>query len=166
MRTPSSILILSLLSGPALAQAAPAPAPAAAAGAVAPATPPAAAASSPSVVDKRAMARVEQHIKDLHDRLAITPAQEPQWAAFAAVMRQNAMAMEAQYRDRQSRLASLSAIDDMRNYAAMSRLHADNVDKLLPAFEALYSTMSPEQRTATDQTFRNFQRNTARPSRS
>ncbi len=152
MRVAVGALILSLLSAPAFPQA--------------PAPVPAPAGSSASLSDKRVMDRVEQRIKDLHGRLGITPAQQPQWDAFTAVMRQNAQAMEANHRERQANLSGPTALDKMRNYAALSRLHADNVDRLLPAFEALYNTMSADQRATTDRTFQSFQLGAARSGRS
>ena len=107
---------------------------------------------------KRAAERIESHIADLHRRLAITPAQEPLWAVFADVMRENGKAVEQSYRSSQAHSAPLSAVEDMRNYAAVTRLHADNVQRLLPPFERLYDAMSPDQRKVTDQTFQNFKR--------
>ncbi len=38
--------------------------------------------------------RVEEHIKELHSQLRITPAENPQWDQFAAVMRENARDMD------------------------------------------------------------------------
>lgn len=116
---------------------------------------------APDASDRRAMARVEQHVADLHKRLAITPAQQPQWDVFAGVMRDNARAMEQGYKQRQGR-GAVSALDDMRGYAAESRMHADAVARLVPPFEALYAGMNPEQRAAADKTFQNIQRNSTR----
>ena len=166
MRMAPTTLVLALLSAvapnlPAVAQTGSGPAAPARTATPGPAQAAAAGTATPN--DKRAMDRVEQHIKELHSRLAITPAQDAQWNAFAAIMRQNAEAMERSYVERQSHAANLSALDDMRSYAAMSRLHADNVDKLLPAFESLYNSMSPEQRAAADKTFQKFQPGPARP---
>lgn len=108
--------------------------------------------------DRRAMERVEAHIRDLHARLAITPAQEQQWAAFAGAMRQNAQAMERSHHDQTASSTGLPAIDALRSYAALSRLHADNVERLLPAFEALYQAMTADQRVSADRTLEQFQR--------
>ncbi len=110
------------------------------------------------LLDRRAMERVEAHIRDLHARLAITPAEEQQWAAFAGVMRQNAQAMERSHHDQTAGSTGLPAIDALRNYAALSRLHADNVERLLPAFEALYQAMTADQRLSADRTLQQFQR--------
>ena len=90
--------------------------------------------------------------------MAITPAQEPLWSAFATVMRENASRMERAYDQRHATATKASALEDMRGYAEMSRLHADNVQRLVGPFEALYQSMSPEQRAAADKTFQQFQR--------
>jgi protein CpxP len=163
MRTALIVTLLGALSVPAFAQTAPTTAPTAAptapstaAGAAAVGAMPGGPMADPN--SKAAMARVEQHIAQMHDRLAITPAQQPQWDAFAAVMRDNAQRMGRSYADRASRVSTQTALDDMKNYAAISHEHADNVDRLLKPFEALYASMSPEQRVAADKTFQNFQR--------
>ena len=116
-------------------------------------------------VEKYAMERVEQHIQDLHKRLGITPPEEAPWAAFADTMRQNAVAMEQSYKDWQSHAASMTALDEMRSYAAASRLHADSVSRLVPAFEALYEAMPPAQRVLADKTFAELQRASLHPGR-
>ena len=148
-----ALAALTALSGPVLAQglAAPTPAPAAGSGALGNQ------GGNPEIAGQRAQARVEQHIAELRKRLAITPAQQPQWDAFATVMRQNAQDMERNYNERQSR-RSLTAVEDMRGYASITKLHADAVSRLIPPFEALYTSMSPEQKAAADKTFQNFQR--------
>ncbi len=52
---------------------------------------PPAAAATPATPDSSVSTKVEQHIKDLHDKLGITPAEQPQWEQFAQVMRENAV---------------------------------------------------------------------------
>ncbi len=152
MRTIVIAAMLGILAAPAFAQTT-APAPSAGAAAIG-ATP----GGAPAGPDgKLAMARVEQHISELHKRLGITPAQEPGWTKFATVMRDNAQRMETSYTDRATRFTTLTAVDDMKSYAAISRAHADNIDRLVPAFESVYASMTPEQRLAADKTFQNFQ---------
>ena len=147
------LLALALLAAPAaLAQT---PAPAATQG-------PAAAIPPTDANATRGLERVERHIADLQKRLAITPAQQPQWTAFADAMRQNARRMQGIYADRQARAASMTAIDDLKAYAAAERARAEDVERLLPPFEALYRAMTPEQRIGADKTFHDFQRGGAR----
>ena len=148
----AALVVAALAAGPALAQGtAPAPNPAAN-----PA--PSASLAAPAVTSARpSLDRVERHIADLHRRLAITAAQQPQWDVFAGVMRQNAQRMQAAYAERAAKVASLSAPDDMRSYAELARAHADDVQRLVPAFDALYATMTPEQKATADKTFQQFQ---------
>lgn len=101
-----------------------------------------------------AMDRVEKHIADLRLRLRITPAQQPQWDAFTGIMRQNAQHQEALHA---SGAAARSATDMLRAYAATLQGHAADMQRLVPAFDALYATMTPDQRTAADRVFQQFE---------
>ena len=153
------VLLLSACSAAAVLAAAPVAAPAtvpATAPATAQAPAPDARAPQPRL-DRAGLARVERHIAGLRRRLEITAAQQPQWDAFAAAMRQNAAHMEALQRDRAGRVASMTAPEDMRSYADVARAHADDLQRLLPAFDALYAAMTPEQKAAADRTFHEFQ---------
>ena len=100
------------------------------------------------------MERVEKHIAELQRRLRITPAQQPQWDAFTGIMRQNAQHQEALHA---SAAAARSATDMLRAYAANVQGHAADVQRLLPAFDALYATMTPDQRAAADRMFQQFE---------
>lgn len=147
-----ALTIATALAGPAWAQTA---SPTAGAGALGNQ------GGNPDLAGQRAQARVEKHIAELYKRLAITAAQQPQWDAFAGVMRQNALEMERTYQQRQTR-GQISAVEDMRGYAAVARLHSDGVTRLVAPFETLYAVMSPEQKVAADKTFQNFQRGPGR----
>lgn len=132
-------------SGPVLAQTQPTPS-AAATGVGAP------------IGSRRATELVERYITDLHGRLGIKPGQGPQWDAFAAVMRDNAARQEAAYNDRNAQTVPLNAVDDLRGFAAMERARAADVDRLVPAFDALYQAMDPTQRAQADKVFQDVQR--------
>jgi hypothetical protein len=99
-------------------------------------------------------ARVEQRITDLHTRLQITAAQEPEWKKFAQTMRANARKMDQTFEDRVQQMQSMNAMDNMRSYARISQQHAQDVQALLPPFQALYGKMSPSQKQTADQVFR------------
>jgi 3-deoxy-D-manno-octulosonate 8-phosphate phosphatase KdsC-like HAD superfamily phosphatase len=104
-------------------------------------------------MDKRTAAQVEARIARLHSELRITPGEQTRWDAFTAIMRQNAAHTDevlAMRGDAQN----ASALEDMGNYTAMAVAHAQDMQKLLPAFEDLYNSMSPEQRKLTDSVFR------------
>jgi hypothetical protein len=105
---------------------------------------------------------VENRIRDLHSRLRITGAQQPQWDAFTQVMRENAAHMQQVFAER-SHLPAMSALDDLRSYAAIAEAHAEDMQRLVPAFQALYDALSPEQKRLADATFRQFQRGEGMP---
>ena len=100
--------------------------------------------------------RVETRIKQLHAQLKITPDQEDKWNAFAQVMRENAQAMQSQIEQRQQNQQHMSALDDLNSYEQITETHAEGVKKLVPAFQALYDSMSPEQKKNTDMVFSRF----------
>jgi len=95
---------------------------------------------------------VEARISDLHKRLHITTEQEPQFKAYADVMRSNAQAMQALFQDR-AQSGGVNALDRLRWYAKLSAAHADQVGKLVPPFEALYQSMTDEQKKIADKVF-------------
>jgi hypothetical protein len=99
-------------------------------------------------------AQVEQRIEDLHSKLQITATQEPAWKKFAQTMRDNARKMDQTFEQRIGQMDSMNALDNMKSYARISREHADDVQALLPPFQALYGKMSQSQKQAADQVFR------------
>lgn len=109
-----------------------------------------AAATAPAGKHER---NVEDRIAYLHSQLKITSAQETQWNAFADVMRNNAETMGTLFQQRKA-ATNQSALDDMKQYTAISQAHADGMQKLVSAFEPLYNSFSPEQKTLADTTFR------------
>lgn len=97
---------------------------------------------------------VEQHIDRLHAQLGITPAQQQQWDQFAQVMRDNAANMRQEVEQRGTQLASMNAAQDMQSYAQLAQQHAQDMQKLSAAFQAVYDSMSPEQKQNADAVFR------------
>ncbi len=131
-----------LLSGVALAQA-PSPTPLQ--------SPP------PSVTPPSAasgMEALERRLAGFHRALGITPAQDPQWEAFASIVRRNAVNMADLLAQSRGRAGSMSALDQLHFFADSSRRRADDVQRLLPAFEPLYDVMSAEQRATADRIVR------------
>jgi hypothetical protein len=133
------------LSGPSLAQTATPPAKAATAQQ---------AAARPTPPNMQAM--VEQRIKDLHSRLRITAAEQPQWDQFAQSMRDNAKATDALYEARAEKMGSMTAVENMQSYAAIAQQHAADMQKLLPAFQTLYSSFNDAQKKQADEVFRDY----------
>jgi LTXXQ motif family protein len=101
---------------------------------------------------------VEAKIKSLHDQLHITADQQQQWEAVAAVMRSNAETVNALIRKRVQNASMMSAIDDLRSYQQIAEAHAEGLSKLVPAFEALYGTMSNDQKKSADIAFGHLHR--------
>jgi hypothetical protein len=110
-------------------------------------------------------ARVEQHLTRLRTALSITPAQVAPWDTFASVTRANSVEMHDRFQQRETQFARMNASENMNDYAAISELHAQQLRRLAVAFQALYGTMSPEQRNAADAVFRMSPRPAATPRR-
>jgi periplasmic protein CpxP/Spy len=117
------------------------------------AAPAAASAPSAPAMKQGHESNVEDRIGYLHAQLKITSAQESQWNAFADVMRNNGQTMAQLFQQRKA-AGNLSAIDDMKQYAAIAQAHADGTKKLVDAFDPLYASFSPEQKKVADETFR------------
>ncbi|CAB3700061.1 Spy/CpxP family protein refolding chaperone [Paraburkholderia rhynchosiae] len=118
----------------------------------APAAAPSSAAASAPVAKEGHERNVEDRIAYLHSQLKITSAQEPQWKAFADVMRGNGQTMGELFQQRRA-AANVSALEDMKQYATIAQAHADGMKKLVDAFDPLYNSFSPEQKKLADTTF-------------
>ncbi|MGH6977281.1 MAG: Spy/CpxP family protein refolding chaperone [Stellaceae bacterium] len=154
-----------LLVIPALAQtpmpSAPPPTPPTAAPAAPTATP--AKPSTPSAAPATKAARtktskrlsgVEARIKSLHSKLKITAAQEPQWQQVAHVMRDNAATTEKLVSERNAKVKTMTAVDNLQTYSDIAQAHADGLKKLVPVFDTLYGSMSDAQKKVADAVFR------------
>lgn len=100
--------------------------------------------------------QVEVRIADLHSRLQITLLQQPQWAQFSQVMRDNARDIDQSIQQRVQTLAAMTATENMQSYAQVATEHAQDMRKLVPAFQALYDTMTTAQKITADQVFRSI----------
>lgn len=107
---------------------------------------------------------VAQRIDALHRRLRITPEEQPLWDAFAATMLRDALDSEARFRAGQA-AGGLGAADGMEARARTVDAHAAMLHHLSDSFRPLYEAMSPEQRLAADQVFRQAQRQELRRGR-
>jgi protein CpxP len=97
-------------------------------------------------------ARVEARIKSLHERLKITSAEEPQWSRFAQAMRDNAQQMQTAIEQRRQ-ARDMTAVDDLKAHQRVAETHAQALGTLIPAFQALYDSMSDEQKKNADAIF-------------
>ena len=95
----------------------------------------------------------EKHIKDLHDKLKITAAEETLWSTVAQTMRDNVTEIDKAVDKRESLIGTASAIDDLNAYANVAQAHADSVKKLALVFAPLYAAMSDAQKKLADEVF-------------
>jgi protein CpxP len=91
---------------------------------------------------------IEANLAQLHQRLQITPAQEPRFAAFANVMRANSRMTPG------APPANPSAVDDLRVTIQIREQELSALRRLLPPLQALYASLSPAQQKTADQVFR------------
>jgi len=102
---------------------------------------------------------VERRITDLHSKLHITNDQGQQWNQFAQVMRDNAKDTDQSYQQRAEKLGSMSAVDNMQSFAQIEQQRAQDMQKLVPAFQTLYTSLTDQQKKTADQLFRNYAAN-------
>jgi hypothetical protein len=95
---------------------------------------------------------VESQLGDIKKRLNITAAQQPQFEQFAAVVKQNAQAMQA-LSQTAGQNAQQNAVEGLRTAASFAQTEADNLKRLVPALETLYASLSDQQKRAADQLF-------------
>jgi protein CpxP len=96
---------------------------------------------------------VEAKIDALHSKLGITEAQEEQWKKLAQVMRENATSMEQLIQARKAKGKNLNAVEDLKSYSEITDAHAAGLHKFITVFEALYASMSDDQKKTADKIF-------------
>jgi LTXXQ motif family protein len=92
---------------------------------------------------------IEANIAQLHQRLQITPAQEPRFEALANVMRQNARMMP-----NAPPPTNLDPIQGLRFAIQTGEQELVGLKRMLPPLQALYASLSPVQQRIADQVFR------------
>ncbi len=100
-----------------------------------------------------AVLAVERHIKDMHAKLKITPAEESQWANVAQTMRDSAIELDKAIDKREAIVGSAQALDNLNSYGDIAQAHADGVKKLAAAFSPLYASMPDDQKKVADDVF-------------
>ncbi len=98
--------------------------------------------------------RIEKRIKKLHADLKITPAQETLWNNVAQVMRENHEQMDKLTKAREKGAKTMTAVEDLKSYSEIIDANAVGLKKFIPPFEALYASMSDEQKKNADTFFR------------
>jgi periplasmic protein CpxP/Spy len=100
-------------------------------------------------------AKIAMHLEKLHHELAITPAEEPEWAQFAKVMTANKVAMDQAIMARNAQAANMNAADNMDSFAHIAQLKASNLQRLAAAFQSLYNSFPARQKAIADKFFWN-----------
>ncbi|MFZ1121388.1 MAG: Spy/CpxP family protein refolding chaperone, partial [Candidatus Binataceae bacterium] len=96
----------------------------------------------------------EARIKEFHKRLHITAAHQTQWDNLVQVMRDNAKAMTDLQQQRKQDAKAMTAVDAVKSYQAVIQAHEAGMAKFVPAFQALYDSMSDAQKKTADAMFR------------
>ena len=113
---------------------------------------------SSAVARTSAVAHTEAQIKQLQGSLNITEDQKELWNNLTQVMRENAKDMDALREDRAKERAegtqTMNAVEHMKLHSQITKAQLDQMEKLIPPFEAFYSSMSDEQKNITDTVFR------------
>lgn len=91
---------------------------------------------------------VDRQMADLKKQLKITPQQEPQFNAFAEVMRSNARDADAQMRQAPP---AQNAVEGLKQAQQMAEAQANALKRLVPALQALYDSLSDPQKKVADQ---------------
>jgi phage protein D len=112
---------------------------------------------SPGVVRTSAVEYTETQIKQLQGALNITEAQKDLWNNLTQAMRENAKDMdavtEARTKERAESTKTMNAVERMKFHSQITKTQLDQLEKLIPPFEALYSSMSDQQKNITDMVF-------------
>ena len=106
---------------------------------------------------KKMEEHIEDRIKTLHDKLDITEAQEAKWNEVAKTMRDNEAAISELIKQRYENRKTMTAIDDLQSYEAISEAHTDGLKKMIPPFQSLYNDMTDEQKKEADEAFGRFE---------
>lgn len=114
----------------------------------------ASAKKSSAVASKTAVELAESRITQLKDALKITDEQEVLWGNVTQAMRENAKDMDALSKAKAENAPTMNAVERMKLHSEMTQAQLDQQKKFIPAFEALYVSMTDAQKATTDSIFR------------
>jgi protein CpxP len=92
----------------------------------------------------------EKQLAELQRRLKVTPEQQPKFDAFAQGMRQNAQEMDALNKEEQQK-RTRNAVEELQSAARFSEAEATGLKRLVPMLQALYDSLSDQQKRTADQ---------------
>lgn len=108
---------------------------------------------APAVARTSAVEHTEARIKQLQGMLKITESQNELWKNLTVVMRENASELDALTKDKSEVTKTMNAVDSMKFHSQITEARLNQQKKLIPVFEALYDSMSAEQKKITDAIF-------------
>jgi len=109
---------------------------------------------SSAVARTSAVEHTETQIKQLQGALNFTKAQEELSNNLTKVMRDNAKDMDALFtKARAEKTQTRNAVEQMKFHSQITEAQLDQLKKFIPPFEALYASMSDEQKKSTDTIF-------------
>lgn len=109
---------------------------------------------SQTVAGISAVGHTEAQIKQLQGALNLTEDQKELWNDLTAVMRENAQEMEDLAKERAENTEPMNAVERMKFHSDITQTRLDQLEKLIPPFEAFYDSLSDQQKNITDILFR------------
>jgi len=100
--------------------------------------------------------RVEARLAYIRTALKINDAQQPQWEAFADVLRKQAQQMDQFHEARHAQVAQnapqrpVTAIERLKRRQKMMTFASQRLDEVIAAAKPLYAALSPEQQRIAD----------------
>jgi len=95
---------------------------------------------------------IDQNLSNLHNRLMLTPEQEPAWRAFFDAMHSQATQMQA-VGSRMSAQVSTTAPERFAQMAQAMQQGASSMNGVAQALGALYASLNPDQRAIVEAEF-------------
>jgi hypothetical protein len=108
---------------------------------------------APAVVRLTAVEHTEARIGQLESALKLTADQQALWSNLTLVMRDNAKNMDALTKDRALNKKVLNTVEYMKYQNQIFEARSEQMKRFIPPFEALYASLSDEQKTTTDALF-------------
>ena len=109
---------------------------------------------SSAVARTSAVEHTEAQIKQLQGALNFTEAQKELSNNLTTVMRENAKDMDALFTTaRAEKTQTRNAVEQMKFHSQITEAQLAQLKKFIPPFEALYASMSDEQKKTTDTIF-------------
>ena len=95
---------------------------------------------------------LDMQIQQLHQRLHITSAQEPEFKRFTDVLRSNEEAMRSLIQQRPAAIAT-NPVERLRFQQKLVAANASDLQRLIGPFSRLYDLFSPAQKRLANQIF-------------